>query len=312
MSLNDAKDELLLTRYRSGQSPFILRLPMARYKSRDLDEEIFDFHAGKREMHEIIELANFSAHDARHMNVKGAKTQWWAEREALDKRLADLLVNIESIWLGGFRGMFAQQRREQGALAKFQKELQKILSRHLPSRQGRSQCKPLAFDSRILELFTGLGDPSNEELDLDEPLMDLMYFVVDILQFNGEKCAYDEIDFDSVRSLTSADMAFILIFFYRLSSRPATLYAIIIHRCHQAMRHMDTPFSYSTKIYTLFPGSLYLVSVIKTFPAFHHLPVYDNGFSPWANRNLKPLTTSHRLKKIDRVFSSRAPREQAS
>jgi separase len=201
ISLNDAEDELLLTRYRTGQSPFILRLPMARHKSRDLDEEIFDFHAGKREMLEIIELANFSAHDARHMSVKGAKTQWWAEREALDKRLAELLVNIENIWLGGFRGVFAQQRREQNALVKFQKELQKILSRHLPSRQGRSQGKPLAFDSRIIELFTGLGDPSAEEIDLDEPLMDLMYFVVDILQFNGEKCAYDEIDFDSVSFL---------------------------------------------------------------------------------------------------------------
>lgn len=199
LSLNDARDELLLTRYRQGQSPFILRLPMSRHKSRDLNEEIFDFRAGKAEMQEIIELANFSAHDCGQMNVKGAKSQWWAEREAVDFRLATLLKNMENIWLGGFRGMFAQQRREPQALARFQKELHKILDRHLPSRQGKGQGSSMTLDSRILELFTGLGDPSDESLDLDESLTDLFYFVIDILQFNGERNAYDEIDFDLVR-----------------------------------------------------------------------------------------------------------------
>jgi separase len=47
-------------------------------------------------------------------------------------------------------------------------------------------------------LFIGLGDATNEELDLDEALMDLIYFVVDILHFNGERNAYDEIDFDAM------------------------------------------------------------------------------------------------------------------
>ena len=55
----------------------------------------------------------------------------------------------------------------------------------------------MALDLRVLELFVGLGNPSDSN-DLDEPLMDLLYFVVDILQFNGERNAYDEIDFDSV------------------------------------------------------------------------------------------------------------------
>ncbi|KAF2427348.1 hypothetical protein EJ08DRAFT_615949 [Tothia fuscella] len=198
ISLNDAKDEFLLTRYRAKQSPFILRLPMARHQSRDLDEETFDFLAGKKEMLEIISLANFSAHDARNLSVKGGKTQWWAEREAVDKRLADFLVNMENLWLGGFRGIFAENHRESHALARFQRELQNSLGRHLPSRQGKGVAKPLVFDSRILELFTGLGDPDSEGVDLDEPLMDLMYFIVDILQFNGEENAVDEIDFDSI------------------------------------------------------------------------------------------------------------------
>ncbi|KAF1984179.1 hypothetical protein K402DRAFT_465314 [Aulographum hederae CBS 113979] len=196
MSLSDNCDELFITRYRAGQSPFILRLPMARHNSRDVDEDIFGFQEGKSELLEVIELSNFSTHDARDFSAKGAKTEWWAEREALDTRLRELLVNIENIWLGGFRGILSQQPRQPDVLGRFQKSFSNILSRHLPSRQGRGQHKSVTFDPRILELFTNLGDANDSAVDLDEPLMDLLYLVVDILQFNGEHNAYDEIDFD--------------------------------------------------------------------------------------------------------------------
>ncbi|KAF2501572.1 hypothetical protein BU16DRAFT_500775 [Lophium mytilinum] len=198
LSLNENHDELYITRYHAGQSPFILRLPMARHNSRDMDEEVFGFEDGKRDLTEIIDLSDFSTHSGRDMEAKGAKVEWWAEREALDARLRDLLVNIENIWLGGFRGIFSQHLRQPSLLARFQKSFQNILNRHLPSRQGRGQQKKLNFDPRILELFIGLGDATDEEIDLDEPLMDLVYFVVDILQFNGERNAYDEIDFDAM------------------------------------------------------------------------------------------------------------------
>ena len=174
---------------------------MSRHNSRDLDEDVFDFEAGREEMRQIIDLANFSAHDARNMSKQKSTKQWWTEREAMNLRLRDLLINIENIWLGGFRGILSQQRCEPQILANFQAELQRILTRHLPSRKGRGKNTPLVFDPRILELFTGLGGLETDGLDLDEALMDLMYFIVDILQFNGETNAYDEIDFDSVSTL---------------------------------------------------------------------------------------------------------------
>ncbi|KAF2093658.1 hypothetical protein NA57DRAFT_81158 [Rhizodiscina lignyota] len=201
LTLNDTHDELFITKYEASQSPFVLRLPMARHKSRDMDEDIFAYEDGKAELRDIIELSNFSTHSGKDMSVKGAKSKWWAEREALNARLGDLLQNIENIWLGGFKGIFAQQRRDSDLLARLQKSLQKILERHLPSRQGKKRQISSTFDSRILELFTGLGDPTLDDQpgrDLDEELMDLFYFLVDILQFNGEKNAYDEIDFDSL------------------------------------------------------------------------------------------------------------------
>ena len=198
LGLNENRDELYVTRFEAGVAPFVLRLPLSRHASRDLDEEEFTFEDGKRDFDEIIELSDFSTRSAKSMTSREARQQWWDEREALDARLHELLVNIENIWLGGFKGIFSQHARQPTLLAKFRKAFEDILNRHLPSRSKKTQAKRAVLDTRVLELFIGLGDVANEELDLDEELMDLIYFVVDILQFNGEANAYDEIDFDAM------------------------------------------------------------------------------------------------------------------
>jgi separase len=198
LALSEARDELFITRFESGLSPFMLRLPLARHASREMDEEEFSFEDGKRDFDEIIELSDFSTRSAKDMTSREARQQWWAEREALDTRLHELLVNMENIWLGGFKGVFSQHERQPALLARFRKSLENILNEHLPSRKKKSQQKRPALDARVLELFIGLGDATNDELDLDEALMDLIYFVVDILQFNGERNAYDELDFDAM------------------------------------------------------------------------------------------------------------------
>lgn len=199
MSLNEDRDELYIIRYQAHETPFNLRIPLGRHQSRDLDEDIFGFDDGKAELQEIISLSDFSAHEQRDLSVKGAKTEWWAEREALDCRLKELLVNMENIWLGGFRGIFSQHSKQPALLGRFQKNLQTILDRYLPSRRGRGKAKQakVQLDNRILELFIGLGDVDGGS-EMDDPLMDLVYFVIDVLQFSGERNAYDEIDFDAI------------------------------------------------------------------------------------------------------------------
>ncbi|KAG9247297.1 peptidase family C50-domain-containing protein [Calycina marina] len=201
ISLSDSRNELSITRFQAGQSPFVLRLPLGRNNSIDADEEVFGFEQGRAELREILELANESSHSARDMNTSECKEDWWEEREALDSRLRDLLENIEKVWLGGFSGIFSQRVRRTDLLARFQKSFTNILDKHLPSRQknGKRSISPrVTLDSRILELFIGLGDASAEECDFSEPLNDLLYFVVDVLQFHGELNAYAEIDFDSI------------------------------------------------------------------------------------------------------------------
>lgn len=204
ISLSDNKHDLCISKLQAGQNPFVIRLPLERASSRDADSDVFDFQQGRTELLDIIKRANETCHTKRDFSVKGAKTAWWVERQALDVRLGELLERIEQVWLGGFKGIFSQHKRHPKLLAKFHKSFTNILDKHLPSRRqvrGKKSKAPAAkvtLDMRILELFVGFGDATSEDADFDEMLNDLLYFVVDILQFHGERNAYDEIDFDSM------------------------------------------------------------------------------------------------------------------
>ncbi|KAK1509805.1 peptidase family C50 [Colletotrichum tamarilloi] len=203
IALSDNRKDLCITKLQSGQSPFVLRLPLERVASRDGEDELFDFQHGHDELMDIIQATNTSCHNTGDYTAKGAKSAWWAQRENLDNRFKDLLDNVEQVWLGGFKGIFSQHRHRADLIAKFQKAFSKILDKHLPSRRqvrGKKTSKSpkITLEPRILDLFVGLGDPSMPDSDLEEPLNDLLYFVVDILQFHGERNAYDEIDFDSM------------------------------------------------------------------------------------------------------------------
>ena len=197
LSVSEDCGDLRICRFRSGSSPFVISIPLNKQEIRDPQEENFGFNEAKAELRKIIDLANFSTHDAGDLSKKGAKTAWWDARAGLDSRLKDLLMNIENIWLGGFRAALKHALVRSDLLARFQQSFIRTLDRHLPSRRKGKAPKGIRvrLDQRVLELFTMLGNPSDLD-DSDEPILDLLYFVVDVLQFNGERNAYDEIDFD--------------------------------------------------------------------------------------------------------------------
>jgi separase len=204
ISLSDNHHDLCITKFQANQGPFVLRLPLERANSRDADSEVFNFKNGREELLEIIKLANESSHSARDFTAKGERGAWWAEREALDSRLKRLLVSIETTWLGGFKGIVSQHCKRMDLLARFKKDFHQMLDRILPSRnksRGKktaTKTEAITLDPRILDLFIGLGNPIDPDCEFDEALNDLLYFVVDILQFHGERNAYDEIDFDGM------------------------------------------------------------------------------------------------------------------
>lgn len=199
LALDESCTSLYVARYRADQTPFIVRLPFSRHQDEELGDQAFDYAAGKEELQEIIQLSNTSCHNNGDLSAKGAKSKWWNEREALDRRLQELLINMEDMWFGGFKGVFSPRARQPELLARFRASFEASLDRHLPSRQAmKGRVEKLALDHNVLELFVNLGSDNEGTVDLDEPISDLLYFVVDMLQFNGERNAYDEIDFDEM------------------------------------------------------------------------------------------------------------------
>ena len=158
LSISMDHNELIVSKLHTGQSPFFLRLPLKRGSAEGVDEEEFGFEEAKKELAEIIESANTSAHDARTCTNRDAKKEWWATREALDLRLKDLLSNMENVWLGGFRGVFSPHPRHPELLSRFSSSFQKVLDKHLPSRQkgGKSTNPEFIFDRNVMELFLGI------------------------------------------------------------------------------------------------------------------------------------------------------------
>ncbi|KAF7503271.1 hypothetical protein GJ744_004029 [Endocarpon pusillum] len=197
MAMADDSSEMLISKIRPNYSPFLLRLPLDR-SAGDLDEEPFRFHTAYSELGDIISNANLTAHDMKAGSNRQAKKLWWATREALDARLASLLENIETLWFGGFRGVFSDQRHDEELLSRFLESLSRTLDRQLPSRRktGGTSKPRIHLHPYVLELFVALGHP--DKGDLDDAIMDLLYFVIDILQFQDERNAYDEVDFDAI------------------------------------------------------------------------------------------------------------------
>lgn len=197
LSISADRTEFVITKIHNGRTPFLLRLPLKRGTSDEEEEDEFTFDEGKREMQEIIKLANTSAHDARSLTDNHSKKEWWALRQSLDRRLETLLRNIENVWLGGFRGIFSPVPRNVNLLSRFASSFHNILDKHLPSRRkgGKDGDLKLTLHPSVLELFIGIQDLEDGS-DPEDSIMDLLYFVVDILQFQGERNAYDEIDFD--------------------------------------------------------------------------------------------------------------------
>jgi separase len=197
LSLSADCTEFVVSRLQKNRSPFLLRLPLQRGNSDGDEEEQFTFEDGKDEMQELIKLANQSAHAAKAQTNKAMKRDWWKNRETLDRRMESLLQNIENVWFGGFRGIFSPLARDGDAFARFAAAFEGILDKHLPSRQkgGKASSPRLTLHQNVVELFIGLRNLEEQE-EPEDILMDLLYFVVDILQFQGERNAYDEIDFD--------------------------------------------------------------------------------------------------------------------
>ncbi|ANB11375.1 Esp1p [Sugiyamaella lignohabitans] len=214
LNIAPATGNLIVSRYEKERDPFIITLPLNRHSSRDVDEVSFSYNDGLQRLRDIISRSNDSADISRtsQIHTPDAKRAWWHERFEMDKELESLLYESQFCWLGGFRGILDSEVPDKKLAEKFVKDFKQILDRYLPSRANTLRPRrgvrsagaankgvpqqPVDLSPRVFELFLTLGHPDT----LEDPglLEDLVYFVLDIIQFHGEQNAYDELDIDQL------------------------------------------------------------------------------------------------------------------
>jgi separase len=104
ISITDDKNTLFISRQRATQPPLVFCLPLKGRRESEEDEHLA-FQDVLDEMKEIVRLNDETTRQAIHVKDKDkdARAAWWAERMELDKRLQELLENIEFCWLGAFK-----------------------------------------------------------------------------------------------------------------------------------------------------------------------------------------------------------------
>jgi separase len=104
ISVTEDKSTLFVARQRAHTEPLVFCVPLKGRRESEEDEHL-TFEDALGELRAIIEQSDMGTRQAVH--VKGddqqARAAWWAERSALDKRMQELLENIEFCWLGAFK-----------------------------------------------------------------------------------------------------------------------------------------------------------------------------------------------------------------
>lgn len=102
--ITEDKNTIFVTRQRAGRDPLTFCLPLKGRNAME-DEGHLTFNDAVAELKEIIRLSDVSAKQAVNVKAedKDARAAWWADRTELDRRLKELLENIEFCWLGAFK-----------------------------------------------------------------------------------------------------------------------------------------------------------------------------------------------------------------
>jgi separase len=208
------RGDLYITRFRKTQPPLVVRLPIKRQVQREVLETGLTFAEALQEFNEIIQQSNATLHNGQAYDTKEAKTQWWQTRKTLDKQLGDLLENMESVWLGGFKKLLDGtipcnvdwcdlDHPEAKSVYHLKTKLEPLIFDQISHKNklGRASTKsspekgqrqtPLELDPVLCQVLIRLGaDPSDSELE------DVMYYLFESYESAGMIVEYDELDLD--------------------------------------------------------------------------------------------------------------------
>ncbi|KAG0699186.1 peptidase family C50-domain-containing protein [Suillus ampliporus] len=181
ISLTPDKSTLFISRQNASSEPLMFCVPLKGRRESD-EHEHLTFDDAVRELAEIIRLSDQGTRNA--VNVRNddpqARATWWADRNTLDKRMQELLENIEFCWLGAFKTILSPASPISADLiTDLRTRLEKVFKRILPPLDKKQKQIPQLSDV-LLDCFSSLSPKCREE-----ELEDLLFFILDLYTFHG-------------------------------------------------------------------------------------------------------------------------------
>ncbi|KAJ9092673.1 hypothetical protein QFC21_006738 [Naganishia friedmannii] len=191
INLTEDQNTLFISRQQAARDPIVFALALNRQGKKEEDEEGFTFETAIGELRDIIQSSDDTAKNAKHIDTREGRLEWWNTRKALDKRLESLLKEIEFSWLGAFKTILNRvDGRSPASLSTFKASLERIF-RNALSRQDRTKVNQIRLEDTIIECFSTLSSKSDEQ-----ELEDLVYYVLDLYLYNGIPVALAELDIE--------------------------------------------------------------------------------------------------------------------
>ena len=105
INVTEDKTTMFVSRHQANESPLVFSLPLDRQGKREgeAEEDLFTFDVGAAQLNAIIEESNETSRSAKTVETKEGRIAWWNKRYELDKRMKELVENMEFCWLGAFK-----------------------------------------------------------------------------------------------------------------------------------------------------------------------------------------------------------------
>lgn len=103
INLTEDQNTLFISRQQAARDPIVFAVALNRQGKKEEDEEGFTFETAIDELRDVIQSSDDTARNAKYIDTREGRLEWWNTRKALDKRLETLLKEIEFSWLGAFK-----------------------------------------------------------------------------------------------------------------------------------------------------------------------------------------------------------------
>lgn len=212
INLTEDQNTLFISRQQSNREPIVFAVSLNRQnKKEEDDDEEFSFQAAISELRDIIQNSDDTSRNAKNIDSREGRIEWWSTRKTLDKRLETLLKEIEYSWLGAFKVSLSAiavyptsltsshqtifnpvDGTSPASLSAFKASLEKIF-RNALSRQDKAKVNRVRLQTSVIECFSSLSSKS-----VEQEIEDLVYYLLDLYLYNGVPVALAELDIEQV------------------------------------------------------------------------------------------------------------------